>query len=111
MSDQNQTPYGQPAPAYDVRQAESGYAAPPVQKTNTLAIVALVLAFFVQIAAVVCGHIALSQIKKTGEQGRGLAIAALVIGYVVIGLGIIATIVAIVVTFAAIGASSVSGNS
>ncbi|MGE2767303.1 DUF4190 domain-containing protein [Rhodococcus sp. 1.20] len=28
------------------------------------------------------GHISLAQIKRTGEQGRGLAIAGLVIGYI-----------------------------
>jgi hypothetical protein len=31
---------------------------------------------------VIFGHVAISQINKTGEGGRGLAIAGLVIGYV-----------------------------
>ena len=30
---------------------------------------------------IIFGHIALSQIKRTGENGRGMAIAGLVIGY------------------------------
>ncbi len=46
------------------------------------------------IAGVICGHIALSQIKKTGEQGRGMAIAGLIIGYIGIVLAIIGIIVA-----------------
>jgi hypothetical protein len=65
--------YGQPA---------AGYYAPP---TNTLAILALVLAFVVAPGGIICGHIALSQIKRTGEGGRGLALAGLIIGYVFTG--------------------------
>jgi hypothetical protein len=41
---------------------------------------------------IVFGHLSLSQIRRSGEDGRGLAIAGLVIGYVVT----IATIVALV---------------
>lgn len=59
------------------------YAAAPAQKTNVLAIVSLVLSIlWISIPGVVCGHIALNQIKKTGESGRGLAIAGLVVGYI-----------------------------
>jgi hypothetical protein len=54
----------------------------PARKTNVLAIVSLVSAFFVSLAAVITGHIALKQISQTGEDGRGLAIAGLIIGYV-----------------------------
>lgn len=54
------------------------YAGPP---TNTLAIASLVSAFVCMPLGVVFGHISLAQIKRTGEQGRGLAIAGLVIGY------------------------------
>jgi hypothetical protein len=49
--------------------------------TNTLAIAALVSSFFIGPTGVILGYIALHQIKTTGEGGRGLAIAALVIGY------------------------------
>lgn len=68
-------------------------AAPAAAKTNTLAIVSLVLAFFISLGAVICGHIALSQIKKTGENGRGLAIAGLVLGYLGLVVGLIGTII------------------
>lgn len=61
----------------------------PVQRTNTLAIVGFVLSFFVSVGAVVVSHIALSQIKRTGEGGHGLAIAGLIIGYVGIALGVL----------------------
>jgi hypothetical protein len=59
------------------------------QRVNILAVLSLVLAFFISIGAVICGHIALSQIKRTGEKGRGLAIAGLVLGYLGIVAGIL----------------------
>jgi len=62
---------------------------PIAPKTNVLAIVSLVtslLGIFTfglgGLAGVICGHISLSQIKRSSEQGRGMAIAGLVIGYV-----------------------------
>ena len=58
----------------------------PAQKTNGLAIAALVcpLVFCVLFPlGIIFGHIALSQISRTGEDGRGLAIAGLVISYVI----------------------------
>jgi hypothetical protein len=76
-----------------------GWAAPypvPVASTNTLSIVALVLGLVgVSPGAVVCGHIALGQIRRTGEQGRGMAIAGLVLGYV----GLAVTVLALVAVF------------
>ena len=51
-----------------------GYAPAPA-KTNSLAIAALVSSFFISLLGVILGHIALNQIKTTGEGGRGLAIA------------------------------------
>ncbi|WP_169077165.1 DUF4190 domain-containing protein [Microcella alkalica] len=91
------TPYGSANP----------YAPAPQQKTNTLAIVSLVLAFVVSLGAVICGHIALSQIKKTGEQGRGLAIAGLVLGYIGLVAGLI-WIIAVIALFATAGVTSYS---
>jgi len=59
------------------------------QKYNTLAIVGFVLSFFVSLAGVICCAIALSQISKRGERGRGLAVAGLVIGLISMVLGIL----------------------
>jgi hypothetical protein len=78
-----------------------GYVqAPAPAKTNSLAIAALVSSFFISLLGVILGHIALSQIKTTGEGGRGLAIAALVIGYVAMALAVV-----IIVIMAAAAAS------
>src|ERR687890_1845238 len=60
--------------------APHGYAAPPT-RTNPFAIASLVLAFFVTLLSIVFGHVALNQIKRTGEGGRGLALAGLWISY------------------------------
>jgi len=80
-------PYpGYPYPPY-------AYPPPPTPPpTNSLAIASLVCAFVFAPLGIVFGHLSLSQIRRSGEDGRGLAIAGLVIGYVVT----IATIVAVV---------------
>jgi peptidyl-prolyl cis-trans isomerase B (cyclophilin B) len=95
-------PTEQPAyPAYG-QPAAPGYYAPP---TNTLAILALVLGFVVPLGGIICGHLALGQIKRTGEGGHGLAMAGLIIGYALTGLTILVVIgyiVAIALTFGAV---------
>lgn len=78
----------------------------PVQKTNTLAIVALVGSFFVSLVGIICGHIALKQIKETGEQGRGLALAGLIIGYIGLAIGVLWFIIVIIAMMASVGSGS-----
>ncbi|WP_256041409.1 DUF4190 domain-containing protein [Cryobacterium sp. SO1] len=91
------------APAAPQAYAPQGYGQPAAaDKWNVLAIISLVSAFFVSLAAVICGHIALSQIKKTGEKGRGLAIAGLVLGYLGLISGLIFIVVVILATIAGI---------
>ncbi len=94
--------YGETAPAYG--QPAYGQPATGPAKTNVLAIISLVSAFFVSLAAIITGHIALSQIKKTGEQGRGLAIAGLIIGYIGFVVGLI------VIIFWAIALATIAAN-
>ena len=96
--------YGTGAPAYNA--TTPSYGAPATQKTNVLAIVSLVSSFFISLVGIITGHIALSQIKKTGEQGRGLAIAGLIIGYI----GLVVGIIFAIVWFAVIGAAISSGD-
>lgn len=83
------TPDGRPVTADQA----VGYVNP---RTNALAIVALVLGLIFPLAAIPVGHISRSQIKRTGEQGSGLAIAGLVLGY----LGLAGTIVMVFVFIA-----------
>jgi len=128
MTDPNQPPVNQPGsneptpppaytppapPAYGAAPAAPAYGSAPAayapqgygqpaagDKWNVLAIISLVSAFFVSLAAVICGHIALSQIKKTGEKGRGLAIGGLVLGYLGLISGLIIIIVIVLATIA-----------
>ena len=83
-----------PAPGYAAYgQPPQGQYAPP---NNTLAIVAMVLSIagiFTGITAIVgaiLGHVALGQIKRTGEGGRQFAITAIIVGWVLTGLIILA---------------------
>jgi len=57
-----------------------------VAPTNGMAIAALILVFVFFPVGIVLGHVARGQIKRTGEGGRGLATAALIIGYLQVAL-------------------------
>jgi peptidyl-prolyl cis-trans isomerase B (cyclophilin B) len=93
-----------------------GYPGNPQPRgTNTMAILSLVSAFLFPPLGIVFGHISLSQLKRTNEEGKGLAIAGLAIGYVVTILSLIAIVVIVVfyIGLAALlihGAGSVDGN-
>ncbi len=71
-------------------------AVTPVAKTNQLALASLgcgIAQFMfgpvVAIPAIVFGHVALRQIKRTGEQGAGLALAGLILGWAAVILVIV----------------------
>ena len=67
---------------------------------NSLAVVSIATAVtgFGAAAGVITGHVSLAQIKKSGQAGRGLAIAGVAIGYTVIGLWILSTLGMIALT-------------
>ena len=83
--------------------------------TNTMALVGFILSlagFVVGVTAIpgiVLGHIGLHQIKRTGEAGHGLGVAALIIGYVQVGLGVLA-LIAFIILFALFGAAWINHN-
>lgn len=99
--------YGQPAgydygqPGYgDYGQAyghqQPGYPGYPATTTNGLAVAALILGILgfgtcgvTSVLAIILGHISLSQIKRTGEQGHGMALAGVILGWVLTGLWLI----------------------
>ena len=89
----------QPYPPY---QAPYAYY-PPAPPTNGLAIAALVCGvggFVVGLSfipAIICGHLARRQIRQTGEQGAGMALAGLILGYVGIALFIVLIAVFVVI--------------
>ena len=61
---------------------------------NSLAVVSIASAVtgFGAAAAVITGHVSLAQIKKSGQAGRGFAIAGIAAGYTIIGLWILSTL-------------------
>ena len=77
--------YGQPGPYGQAPYGQAPYGQPPYgypysRPTNSLAIVSLVLAFVFAPAALVTGIIARRQIRRTGEDGAGLALAGIILG-------------------------------
>jgi len=104
-------PYGQPGPY--------GPGGPYIpygrvsRTTNSLAIASLccgigqVLAgILAGIPAIVLGFVAISQIRRTGEDGRGMAIAGIVLGFI----SIIVTAVLIVIIFFVVEVRGLSNN-
>ncbi|MEV1142547.1 DUF4190 domain-containing protein [Micromonospora sp. NPDC049799] len=102
---------GYPPPPYGVH----GYGYAPQQKTNGLAIAALVLALVgvgscitAPIGAIL-GHVARKQIQQTGEGGEGMAKAAIIVGWILTGL--LGLLIAFYVVVAVIAVTSDGGSS
>jgi Domain of unknown function (DUF4190)/DUF1707 SHOCT-like domain len=78
---------------------QAGYYQPlNIRKTNGFAVGALVcgiLPVFGGIPAVILGHYARGQIRKSGERGDGMAIAGLVFGYLWISLWLLVILIGI----------------
>ena len=77
-------------PAGPMMPYQGGFYPPmmPAQPTSGLAIGAMICGIaeiftlgFAAIPAVILGHLARAQIKRTGERGDGMAIAGLILGY------------------------------
>lgn len=64
-------------------------AAEAKPRINPVAIIALVIACLAGIPAIAFGHIALGQIKQTGERGRAIALVATGLGYLWLVVGIV----------------------
>lgn len=80
--------------------------APAAAKMNVLAIISLVGSIIgFSLIASVLGFVALSQIKKTGESGRGLAIAGVIIGIVATVFYLVLAIVSVVASIGSAGFS------
>jgi peptidyl-prolyl cis-trans isomerase B (cyclophilin B) len=86
--------------AHDGQEPPPGYVLPvPIAprattgQTNSMAIAALVSVFFISWVGIILGNIALKQIETTGEEGAGLARAAVIIGWVSVALGVLALLI------------------
>jgi hypothetical protein len=94
--------------------ASPGYPQQFGPRTNTLAIISLVSSLVgliipgLPIAGIITGHFALSQIKRTGEGGHGLALAGTIIGYVLTGLSLLIGLFYIIFFVAIIGSGTLA---
>ncbi|MBB2975878.1 CHASE2 domain-containing sensor protein [Microbacterium endophyticum] len=59
-------------------------AAVQPRSTNLFAILSIIFVWFAGLFGLIFGYIALSQIKRTGEGGRGIALAAVIVGWIYI---------------------------
>lgn len=102
------------APGAPVPPQPVAYGAPqaggPQAPMNTLAIVSLVGSFFISLVGIICGHIALKQIKRDGTRGRGLALAGTIIGYVALAAQIITGIFLVIALIAGAGALNAASS-
>jgi hypothetical protein len=113
------TPPAPPAPQpYAQPYAQQNpYAAAPYQpnmgpRTNALAIVSLVsslaglvIPILAPIAGIITGHLAMGQIKRTGEAGHGLALAGTIIGYALTGLTLLVVLFYVIFFVALFGST------
>ena len=83
---------------------------PPTARTSTMAIVSLIsgivswflIPFVAAVVAVITGHMAKNEIKKSAGMvtGTGMATAGLILGYVQLGLGLcVCIVVAVMLAF------------
>ena len=81
---------------------------------NTLSIVSVATSAsaFGAVAGIITGHVALSQIKRTGERGAGLALTGVILGYGYLALGFGSMIVGAVLRMRGIeyGQGQMHGN-
>jgi hypothetical protein len=99
-------PQGYGPPVYP----QAGYGAPGYpppswgRPTNTMAILALVLAFVFPPAGLILGIVARRQIRQTGEDGDGLALAGIIAGGIITGFYLL-IVVLMIMSFAVASSS------
>ncbi|QHC67480.1 DUF4190 domain-containing protein [Rathayibacter oskolensis] len=86
-------PSGPPSAEYPPPAGPPGGEAPVVRATrpplNPLAVAALICGLLgLAPAAIVLGHVGLVQAGRSGQRGRGIAVAGLVLGYLVVVLAV-----------------------
>ena len=82
----------------------------PAAKWNVLSIVSLVTSVIgASLVGIITGHIAMGQIKRTGEQGNVLAIIGLILGYLGLVIFVIFAIIWIGIFVAAGASGGLSG--
>ncbi|WP_395111411.1 DUF4190 domain-containing protein [Actinomadura sp. SCN-SB] len=104
-------PYGQSYQQPPQVQHHYYGAAPPPNNgmataSMVLGIIGIVFCGFTSILAIIFGHVAQSQIKRTGEGGAGMATAGLVMGYIVTAIWVVIWIFYLGLWAAIVGSSA-----
>jgi hypothetical protein len=109
------TPVGDPPPPVYYGATVAAQPTTPPQgsgELNDLAVIALIASCVgFALPGVILGHIALRQIKKSADTGRGFALAAVIVGYVitvlvlVLVLVLVAFVVFMIAVFVATGSA------
>ncbi|MGA4988905.1 DUF4190 domain-containing protein [Nonomuraea bangladeshensis] len=93
---QQQYAYGQMPPSGAYGYNPYGAPPPPQRPTNGMAVASLVLGIvgliscgLTSIVGVILGHIALARIKRSGEEGQGMAVAGLVTSYIMVVINVL----------------------
>jgi len=89
--------------------------APPTNALSVVSLVAGIAAWVIfpvigAIVAVVTGHLAIGQIRRSREGGRGMAVAGVILGWVQLGVVALVIIVWAVIALIAIGTFAGSGG-
>jgi hypothetical protein len=109
---QDYQPYNQPARGY--------YAGPMAPATSGYAIASLICSLlgyigvfgFGPILGIIFGHLALREIDRSNGmlQGRGLAQAGLILGYIALGLALLMLVALVIILVAGAGAAIFAPN-
>ncbi|MEU8345003.1 DUF4190 domain-containing protein [Spirillospora sp. NPDC048832] len=79
--------YSQPPAVQHHYYGASMPVAPPTNGMATASLVCGLIGFFAcgvtSVLAIIFGHVSLSQIKRTGEGGHGMAVTGLILGYLI----------------------------
>jgi Domain of unknown function (DUF4190) len=114
--------YGQQPPSYG-GYGQPGYgpygAPPPSRPTNGMAVASLVLGIIglvscglTSIIGAILGHVAINRIKRTGEEGQGMAMAGLITSYIAIVLWVLGWLIwgGFIVAMLGLGATASTYN-
>ena len=114
-------PYGQPvyppspysAPPY-AQQPPYGYSATPPQ--NSMALVSMILSLVGLLSWVtapvgaILGHVALKQIRQSGESGEGMAKTGIIVGWSITGIGVLCCLGYLAIVIVGVANSGVDFN-
>ena len=101
-----------PSPQYPYAPYPSPYGYAPPKTTNSLAVASMVtsiagaatlfcwgLGGIVGLVGAILGHVARRKIRNSGEAGDGMALAGIIVGWIVLGLGVVgAVLLAVAIT-------------